>query len=145
MLVNAPVILASDFGPSFWLSIGTPVIVALLAVMALVTAIALTIPACRMMARHFGVFISVVYAIVGLLWWGFRGDLASELDRSPSYFIGSFMPLLLALWCIAASLLISRWPAHASSRAARLLRCLLPWSGLMLGFLLIGYLVYKQA
>lgn len=144
MLANPPVILASDFGPRFWLPIGTPVIVSLLAVMALVTAIALTVPACRMMARHFGVFIAIVYVIVGLLWWGFRGELLSELDHSLGYFIGSFMPLLLALWCIAASVLISRWPDHSSSRAARLLRHLLPWSGLMLAFLLIGYLVYGQ-
>ena len=48
MFANTLVILASDFGPRFWIPIGTPVIVALLAVMALITAIMLTIPACRM-------------------------------------------------------------------------------------------------
>ena len=142
MFANTLVILASDFGPRFWIPIGTPVIVALLAVMALITAIMLTIPACRMMARHFGVFISVVYVLVGLLWWEFRRELSTELNDSRSYFMGSFMPLILAAWCIAASVVLSRWQEQASSRAIRVLRHLLPWSGLILATVLICVLLY---
>lgn len=133
-------ILASDFGVGFGLSIGTPLVVLIFGFMAFVSAVLLAIPRCRLVSRHFSLFITLVYLTGGLIAWIWHEDLPDEFGET-HYVIRSLMPLFLAVWCMAASIWMSRSLLQEHRRASRLLSLTLPGSGIALALLFMAILI----
>jgi hypothetical protein len=142
-MLTSPPVLASNFGVGFWLSMGLPVVVLLLALMSLITAILLTVPKCCLMARHFGVFIVLAYLAGVLTCWPFRDEL--DFISSPEFRLGSSGPLLIAFWCIGVSIWLVR-SAHCGHRPAqRFLKRALPWSGVAVFIIFVAYFFHTTA
>ncbi len=140
MLTSSTPVLASNFGVGFLLTMGLPIVVLLLALMSLITAILLAVPKCRLMARHFGVFIVLAYLAGVLTCWPFRHEL--DYIGSPEFLLGSSGPLLIAVSCIGASIWLVSLARCSRTATQRILLHSVPWSGVAVFAIYVAYFLH---